>query len=102
MGSYVPTPASRPFELGEDRPEPPALRGVRLLPATEVSAVERRPAASSRIQTASQAPVAAPTSFDSRYASAATMPVVQSRPEPLTAFAPIARDGALVSGRGLY
>jgi rare lipoprotein A len=102
MGSYVPTPASRPFELGQDRPEPPALRGVRPLPPTEGSAAERRPAASSRIQTASPAPASAPTNFDSRYASAATMPVVQSRPEPLTAFAPIARDGALVSGRGLY
>ena len=99
MGSDVPTPASRPFELGQDRPEQNALRGVRRLPPSEVATVERRPITPAPVRTASPAPS---TSFDSRYAPAAAMPVVASRPEPLTAFAPIASDGALVSGRGLY
>jgi hypothetical protein len=44
----------------------------------------------------------AQTSFDSRFAPAGNSSVGSVRTEPVSAYAPSSRDGAALTGRGLY
>ena len=119
----VPTPADRPFDLGQDSQQAmpaqatsqqAANQGIRRAPS-EVSAVARAPAAPA-VRPASHAlaatrsqPVAAPSrpvvetaSFDSRFGPAGNAAAPAGRPEPVSAFAPTGSNGAVMSGRGLY
>jgi rare lipoprotein A len=99
----VPTPAGRPFELGQDEAAP---RMVRRPEASAMASVERQP-----IAPIATRPLAAPRqaaasgSFNTRYAPAANLPQADAPAEPVTAFAPAApvrTDGAVMTGRGLY
>jgi hypothetical protein len=99
----VPTPAGRPFELGQDEAQP---RMVRRPETSAVATIERQPiapVAARPLATPRQA--AAPGGFDARYAPAANLPQAGGPAEPVTAFAPVApvrADGAVMTGRGLY
>jgi rare lipoprotein A len=100
----VPTPAERPYELGQEGAQRTAAR-----PPSEASAVARRPlpAPSSERRRPSPAPRQANAAdpapnFDARFAPAMNAPVVAAREEPVSAYAPSARNGAVVTGRGLY
>jgi peptidoglycan lytic transglycosylase len=97
----VPTPAGRPFELGQDEAQPRMVRRTET-----IATVERQP-----IAPIASRPVAAPRQvgvaggFDARYAPAANLPQAGGPVEPVTAFAPVATtrgDGAVMTGRGLY
>jgi rare lipoprotein A len=85
----VPTPAERPFELGDNDS---AGRSARRAPATEGTATASRRTPSSRSNT-----------FASRFAPANGMPSATNEAEPISAFAgPTSSGGAVMNGRGLY
>jgi rare lipoprotein A len=102
----VPTPAGRPFELGQA--EAPAARVAAAAvrndgPSPKRSAV----AVTSRGRTspASTTPADQPSSFAARFAPVASAPLPPVGAEPVSAYAPPApapTAGAVVSGRGLY
>jgi len=101
----VPTPAGRPFELGQDES---ALRLARRSEPSAVATIERQPVAPivARPLTAPRQTAAGTSGgFDARYAPATNLPQAGTPLEPVTAFAPAAPargDGAVMSGRGLY
>ncbi|AMN42419.1 septal ring lytic transglycosylase RlpA family protein [Rhodoplanes sp. Z2-YC6860] len=108
ISGRVPTPSDRPFELGHDD------NGARMAAraqAQNVASVERvplaPPAAQSRqkLSFVRSANAGEATNFDSRFAPANSMPAAPNRAEPVSAYAGqggTPRQGAVISGRGLY
>jgi rare lipoprotein A len=101
----VPTPAGRPFELGQDEAAP---RLVQRPGPSAVATIERQPiapVAARPVPAPRQTAAGSSAGFDARYAPATNLPQAGALLEPVTAFAPAAPargDGAVMSGRGLY
>lgn len=104
----VPTPAGRPFELGQDDARP---RLAVRTPAsqTEIGAVARRTAVDAREAGSVSRPpprmanAAAPSTFHARFEPLANAPAVSAPASSLSAYAPAASArGAVMTGRGLY
>jgi len=101
----VPTPADRPYTLGNDEG---ATRIARRAPSRDDAAVERAPlppvSPQPKLASASSRPAGEPSNFASRFAPANAMAQAPGgRGEPVSAFAGQgAAPAAVVSGRGLY
>jgi rare lipoprotein A len=106
----VPTPAGRPFELGQDDIRiAVGTPGRERLPSNTYGAVVRKPSPQPvrAPQNAARevAGASSPASFNSRFASAPGASLAPTTLDPVAAFAPASggsSNGAIVTGRGLY
>ena len=97
----TPVPARRVSTTTEIARVAPPVQPQRAQPAGPALASSRSvPAPAPAPRAVAHAEV--PTSFESRFAPAANSSVGSVRTEPVSAYAPQARDGAALMGRGLY